>query len=334
MRVVGRVIGLLPILVGAVVFTVLLTRWLPGDPAAFLASGNATPQEIAALRASLGLDAPWPLQLWRYAAAIVHGDWGVSHVTGQPVWAELKARLPASAELTLSGFVLTVLVAVPLGVAAAFRPRGVASRLALLLSTLGACLPAFVVGLLLLQVFYVQLGWAPEPIGRLDVFDAAPPVVTGMATIDAALAGSGGALRSAMSHLVLPSVSMALFGLSPLLRATRAAMLAALSSDAVRTARSLGLPPSTVFRHYTLRLALLPIVTTGGLVFSYMLGANVVVEKVFAWPGIGSYALDALMSADHAPLQGFVLLVAAMFAVVNVTVDLLAGVIDARTGST
>jgi len=332
-RVAARLAATVPILAGTVVFTFLLTHVLPGDPAAFLASGpSAGPEEIAQIRARMGLDQPLPTQLWRYLEALAHGDWGQSHTTGQPVLTDLWQRLPASLELTLAAFALTLLVGIPLGAAAALRPRSPWDRACTLLTVGGSCMPSFVVALLLIYVFYFVLGWAPEPTGRIDAMIEPPPVRSGFLLLDAALAARWDALASAAGRLLLPAVAMAAFSLAPVARLTRASLLGVLRSDPVRTARALGLPRRAVVAG-ALHLALLPVVTSAGMVFSYMLSANVVIEKVFAWPGIGSYALDALMAADHAPLQGFVLLVALLFVLVNLAVDLLHGRIDPRAGA-
>jgi ABC-type dipeptide/oligopeptide/nickel transport system permease component len=332
-RVAARMLAALPVLAGAVVFTFLLTHVLPGDPAAFLASGpSAGPEEIAQIRARMGLDQPLPVQLWHYLAALAQGDWGQSHTTGQPVWTDLRQRLPATLELTFVAFTLTLAVALPLGAAAALRPRSIWDRACTLLTVGGSCMPTFVIALLLVYVFYFLLGWAPEPTGRIDAMLAPPPAVTGFLLVDSLLAGRADAFASAAGRLLLPAVAMALFSLAPLARLMRASLLGVLRSDPVRTARALGLPRRAVLAS-ALHLALLPVVTGAGMVFSYMLSANVVIEKVFAWPGIGSYALDALLASDHAPLQGFVLLVALLFVGVNLGVDLLHGRIDPRAGS-
>lgn len=328
--IVRRMLATLPIVLGAAVFTFLLTRVLPGDAASFLASGQATPAEIAQLRQSLGLDRPLPEQLLHYLAQLARGDWGQSFTTGQPVTADLLQRLPASLELTFFAFGLALITGIPLGVAAATRPGSWIDHLCRAIGTAGSCAPTFVVGLLLIYTFYFLLGWAAEPIGRIDALVAPPPTRTGFLLIDALLAGDGTAWRSALSHLMLPGISMALFSVAPLARITRSAMLSVLASDFMRTARALGLPRTRVLFGYALRNALLPVLTTLGMVFSYMLGANVVIEKLFAWPGVGSYALDALMASDPAPVQGFVLLIATLFALVNLLVDLAGAAADPR----
>jgi peptide/nickel transport system permease protein len=191
-------------------------------------------------------------------------------------------------------------------------------------------MPTFVTGLLLIYVFYYLLGWSPDPTGRLDIFAATPPEITGFLLVDFALTGDGEGWRAAATQLLLPAATMALFVLAPLARMTRASMLAVLGGEFIRTARAMGLPGWRIILVYALRNAILPVLTIAGIVFSTMLGANVLVEKVFSWPGVASYALDALQSSDYAPVQGFVLLMASIFVVVNLVIDLLYGLADPR----
>ncbi|CAM5591253.1 dipeptide transport system permease protein [Aquamicrobium terrae] len=326
-----RLLAALPALIGVIVFTFILMRVLPGDPAVFfVTSQSAGPAEIAELRRSLGLDEPMVVQLGYYLRDISQGDLGHSLTTGQPVLADLMERLPASLELTVAALALALGLAIPLGMAAALWPGSVIDHFVRLLCTTGACVPTFVSGLLLIYLFYVVLGIAPDPTGRVDIFAAPPPDITGFLLIDYTLVGEMEGLRSVAAQLALPAFTMALFVLAPLARTTRASMLAVLNCDFVRTARSLGMSNWKVIVVYSLRNALLPVITITGLVFSTMLGANVLVEKVFSWPGVGSYALDALAGSDYAPVQGFVLLMAATFVVVNLMVDLVAGLTDPR----
>ena len=319
-----------PSLVGVVVVTFLLTRVLPGDPATYFAGPVASAEAIAAIRAQLGLDQPLWTQFLRYAGDLFRGDLGTSLTTGQPVLAEIAARLPASAELTLLGLLLSVLVAVPLGILAALRQGAWIDHLCRVLTTAGVSLPVFFTGLLAVYVFYFVLGWAPAPLGRLDTFMSEPERVTGFYLIDSALAGDGETFRAAMGQIALPATTLALFALAPLARITRASMLAVLASDFVRTARAAGLTGRTVVFAYAFRNAVLPVVTTLGMVFSFLLGANVLVEKVFAWPGIGSYAVEALIASDYAAVQGFVLAMGVLYVLLNLGVDLLYRVIDPR----
>ena len=319
-----------PSLIGVVVVTFLLTRVLPGDTATYFAGPVASAEAIAQIKAQLGLDQPLPVQFGRYVSDLARGDLGSSLGTGQPVLHEIATRLPASAELTLCGLLLAVLVALPLGILAALRQGSWVDHLCRVLTTAGVSLPVFFTGLLAVYVFYFILGWAPSPLGRLDAFASPPPAVTNFFLIDSLIAGDGETFLAALSQLALPAVTLALFALAPLARITRASMLAALDSDFIRTARASGLGGRKVVITYAFRNAMLPVVTTLGMVFSFLLGANVLVEKVFAWPGIGSYAVEALIASDYAPVQGFVLTMAILYIALNLAIDLLYGLIDPR----
>jgi ABC-type dipeptide/oligopeptide/nickel transport system permease component len=330
MMVLKRLTLAVPSLVGVVIVTFLLTRALPGDPAAYFAGPAATKEAIEQIRVKLGLDQPLPVQFVRYVGDLVRGDMGSALTTGQPVAAEIRARLPASAELTLLGLILSVVIAVPLGIMAATRPNSLIDHACRIVSTAGVSLPVFFTGLILVYVFYYLLGWAPAPLGRLDVFFSAPPQVTGFYLIDSAIARDWEVFRASLKQLILPALTLGIFSLAPIARMTRASMLAVLASDFVRTARASGLSPFTVVVTYAFRNAMLPVVTTLGMVFSFLLGANVLVEKVFAWPGIGSYAVEALIASDFAPVQGFVLTMAVMYVALNLLIDILYGLIDPR----
>src|SRR5882672_9536687 len=306
-------------------------RVLPGDPAEFFASGpSAGREEIEELRRTMGLDKPIPVQLFRYLGDVARGDLGRSMTTGQPVVVDIQRRLPASLELTCTALVIALFLSLPLGIFAALRQGSVVAHAVQLICTLGVCVPTFVSGLLLIYAFYYLLGWAPDPTARIDIFASAPPDITGFYLIDFALAGDWEGWWAAFRQLLLPAVTMALFVLAPLARMTRASMLAVLGSDFIRTAHAMGLPRLRIIVAYALRNALLPVLTITGIVFSTMLGANVLVEKVFSWPGVASYALDALLTSDYAPVQGFVLLMASVFVIVNLLVDVLYGIADPR----
>ena len=212
---------------------------------------------------------------------------------------------------------LAIAIAVPLGILAAVKQGSWIDHLCRVVATAGVSLPVFFTGLLLVYVFYFQLGWSPAPLGRLDAFATAPPDITGFYLIDSLITGNFETFRAAFSQLILPAVTLAIFSLAPITRMTRASMLAVLASDFVRTARASGLDSRTVILTYAFRNAMLPVVTTLGMVFSFLLGANVLVEKVFAWPGIGSYAVEALLQSDFAPVQGFVLTMAVLYVALN-----------------
>lgn len=325
-----RLFQAVPSVIGIVVISFVLTRALPGDPAVYFAGAMADEASIAETRKALGLDRSWVEQFFIYVGNLIRGDLGLSLNTGLPVLEELLTRLPASLELTLIGLGLAVLVAVPMGVLAATRPGSWVDHLCRVLVTAGVSLPTFFTGLFLIYIFYFLLGWAPPPLGRLDIIYLPPPHVTGFYLIDSLLAGDSETFWAAVKQLVLPAFTLGLFALAPIARMTRAAMLSALASDYVRTARANGLSRKKILFTYAFHNAALPLLTTLGMVFSFLLGANVLVEKVFSWPGIGSFAIEALVASDYAAVQGFVLSMAVLFVVVNLLIDVLLTLIDPR----
>lgn len=330
-----RLMAAVPAVGVLVVATFVIMRVLPGDPAVFFASSPVpTAEETAYVRQKLGLDHSLPEQLLVYLKEIGTADLGMSFTTGRPVVTELRERLPASLELATVALLLALIVSIPLGVMAAIWSGSPLDHIARVVSSIGVSMPTFVTGLILTYVFFLWLGLAPEPVDRIDMFIVAPPRITGFLLIDSTLSGDWTALRSAAGRLVLPSVTMATFVLSPLTRMTRSAMLGVLSSDFVRTARAMGLSDRTVYVRYALRNAMLPVLTTMGIVFSTMLGSNVLVERVFGWPGIGSFALNALLASDYAPVQGFVLLMGLLLVVINLAIDVAYGFADPRARRT
>ncbi len=327
-----RIAQSIPVVIGVVVISFLLTRALPGDPAAYFAGAAADEASIQEIREALGLDKPLLQQFFLYVGDLLAGDLGQSISTGQAVASDLAKRLPASLELTLTALLLSCAIAIPLGILAATRPGSWVDHTCRVLVTAGVSLPTFFTGIVLIYIFYYLLGIAPSPLGRLDFLYLDPDHVTGFYLIDAALMGDWETMRGAAKQLILPATTLALFTLAPIARMTRAAMLTALSSDFIRTARAAGLSNRTVLFGYAFRNALLPVVTTLGMVFSFALGANVLVEKVFAWPGIGSYAVEALVVSDYAAVQGFVLAMALLFVALNLVIDLAYTFIDPRIG--
>src|SRR5437868_3490108 len=260
-----RMLMAVPSRIGVVIVTFLLTRALPGDPAAYFAGPAATQEAIEQIRVKLGLDKPLIVQFGNYVTDLAKGDLGNSLTTGQPVGKEIKSRLPASAELTLLGLIVSMMIAVPLGIAAATNPGSLVDHACRVLSTAGVSLPVFFTGLILVYVFYYLLGWAPAPLGRLDVFFSPPPPVTGFYLVDSLIAGNGELFVASLKPLILPSLTLGIFSLAPIARMTRASMLAVLASEFVRTARASGLAPFTVVITYAFRNAMLPVVTTLGM---------------------------------------------------------------------
>ncbi|MGA1263077.1 MAG: ABC transporter permease [Prochlorothrix sp.] len=326
-----RLLSAIPSIIGVILVTFLLTRALPGDPAAFFAGPAATTEAIAQVRESLGLDRSLPEQFLIYLGDLVRGDLGSSLTTGQTVVYDLTTRLPASLELTFAALALALAIGIPLGIVAATLPNSWVDHGVRILATAGVSLPTFFTGLLLVYVLYYRLGWVPAPLGRLSLLQSPPQAVTGFYLVDSALQGDWSLFQAAAAQLFLPAVTLGLFALAPLARVTRASMLGILSSDFIRTARASGLPRTRILFNYAFRNALLPVVTTLGVVFSFLLGANILVEKVFAWPGIGSYAVEALVTSDYAPIQGFILTMALLYVLLNLGIDLLYLLIDPRS---
>ena len=320
----------IPSLIGVVIVTFLLTRALPGDPAAYFAGPAATPQAIQEVRVKLGLDKPLIEQFGRYVVDLAHGNLGNSLTTGQPVVTELRTRLPASAELTLLGLLVSIVIAVPLGILAATRPNSLIDHACRLITTARRVAAGVLhrpdPGLCLLLSARLGAG-AARPARCVLQRAAAGDRLLSDRQPDRARARN---FHGGLKQLILPALTLGIFSLAPIARMTRASMLAVLSSDFVRTARASGLSAFTVIITYAFRNAMLPVITTLGMVFSFLLGANVLVEKVFAWPGIGSYAVEALLASDFAPVQGFVLTMAVMYVALNLMIDVLYGLIDPR----
>ena len=326
----NRLFQSIPSIVGIVIISFLLTRALPGDPAVYFAGAMADKESIEQVRVSLGLDKGIVEQFFIYVKNLSQGNLGMSLNTGIPVLEELSKRLPASLELTFLGLSFALLIAIPLGILSATKPNTWIDHMTRVVVTMGVSLPTFFTGLFLIYIFYYLLGVAPSPIGRLDIMYLSPPHVTGFYSIDSLLANDMETFWASIRQLILPAITLGIFALAPIARMTRASMLSALSSDFVRTAKANGLSQGTVLITYALRNSLLSILTTLGMVFSFLLGANVLVEKVFAWPGIGSFAVEALVASDYAAVQGFVLTMALLFVIVNLTIDIVLTLIDPR----
>ena len=326
-----RLLGAVPSLIGVIIVTFLLSHALPGDPAVLFAGPAANAASVAEVRAHLGLDRSLPIQFFNYVGDLAQGDLGQSLSTGQPVLSDLVQRLPASLELTTVAILIAIAVAVPLGLWAATRPGSVIDHLCRTTVTVAAAFPTFFVALLLVYVFYYLLRLAPEPLGRLNnIYFDAPPQVTGSYLIDSLIAGEWETFSAALGQIMLPAISLGLFAVAPIARITRAAMLTVLGSDFIRTARACGLPRGKVLVTYAMRNAMLPIVNVLGLVFSFVLGANVLIEDVYGWPGVGAYAVKAVIQSDYAAVQGFILMMATIYILLNLGVDLLSTAADPR----
>jgi peptide/nickel transport system permease protein len=328
-----RIVHLLFVLLAITVVSFAFMHAIPGDPVAIRLGEHATPQEIARLTLALGLDKPWYVQLAAYLASLAHGDLGTSIADTQPVAQKLGQYFPATFELTLGAMLFAIVVGIPAGVLAAIRHRGVLDVLTMSLVLLGVSIPVFWLGWMLVYVASVvpsHFGLNLFPISGRTSLNAVYPARTHLAVLDALLAGNGPAALDALWHLVLPAVTLGTIPLAIVAKITRSGMLEVLRSDYIRTARAKGLDQfSVIFRH-ALRNALIPIITVLGLQTGLLLGGAVLTESIFAWPGVGRLAFDAISNRDMPLINGCILLFAVVFVVVNTVVDLLYALVNPR----
>ena len=311
---------LVPLLFGIVVVVFTLMQIIPGDPAVVLLGQDATPEAVAALRTTLGLDRPLPVQLAFYVANLLQGDLGDSIFRGEPVIVAIGSRLMATVEVAVTALVLAVTIGLALGVLAAVKRGSIVDTASMLLAQIGVSMPVFWLGILLMFWFAVQLNWLPA-VGRGEPL---------LSAAGAALTGRWGAFVDSARHLALPAITLGVYSAAVMSRVVRASMLETLSQDYVRTARAKGLVAWRVVLAHGLRNALLPVVNIIGLRFGELLGGAVLTESIFGWPGLGQLAVTAISQRDIPLVQGIVLIFAAMFAVVNLTVDLLNAALDPR----
>jgi peptide/nickel transport system permease protein len=326
-----RVALLIPMLFLVTVVTFALVRLIPGNPAELYAGGFADPQLLKTLNQQLGLNQPWPVQYLDYLRGIVTGQLGISSYTGHPVVSDLAARFPPTFELTTLSLLVALLIAVPLGVTAGFRRGTVTDSVIRGGAILAMATPDFWLGLVLIQLFYVNWRLMPAPIGQFPASATAPPSITGMTAVDSLLDGQLGDFRLAALNLILPVLALALTWSAPLLRQTRNSVIDTLSADYITAARATGISPMRLLRKYVLRNAAIPVLTQTSLVYTYLLGGDVLVEVVFNWPGIGQYAVQAIEHSDYTAIQGVVLLLTAVVAACYILVDIAYAVIDPRT---
>jgi peptide/nickel transport system permease protein len=325
---VRRLLLLVPILVGLSILVFLWIRALPGSPATALLGERATTEAIQAIEREYGLDKPLYEQYFTYVEKVGRLDFGDSVTSRRPVVEEFRQRFPATIELAVAAMLFSVILGIPLGFIAAKRYGGVVDHASLVVSLLGISIPIFFLGIILKYVFAVKLGWLPT-VGRISVLiDLEHP--TNFYALDAIIAGNLEALWDVLKHLMLPAIALGSIPLAIIARITRAAVLDVQNEDYVRTARAKGVAPGTVDRRHILRNALLPITTIIGLQTGLLLSGAVLTETVFAFPGIGTWLVDAIEARNYPVLQGGILFVAIVFVLVNLLVDLSYGLINPR----
>ncbi|MDT0306927.1 ABC transporter permease [Streptomyces sp. DSM 44917] len=323
-----RLLQLIPTLLGLTVLLFLWIHRLPGGPASALLGERATEAARRQIEADLGLDEPVWVQYVRWVRRLGELDLGNSVHTGQPVWEEFTQRFPATVELGLTAMLIATVIGIPLGYFAARRRGSWLDVLAVSGSLIGVCVPVFFLAFLLRALFAVNLNWLPSVGRQSSGIDATE--VTGFTVLDGLLTGEFDASWDAVQHLVLPGVALASIPLAVVVRITRASVLEVVSEDYVRTAESKGLTRRVVRGRHILRNALLPVVTTVGLLTGSLLSGAVLTESVFAFGGIGSFIRDAISLRDYPVLMGFILFIAVVYVLLNLLVDLAYGLIDPR----
>ncbi len=325
-----RKIGLLiPTFVGVTIASFAFIRLLPGDPVLLMAGERGVSDEQhATLMKQFGLDRPLYEQYWDYLTGIFQGDLGHSLVTKKPVFEEFFTLFPATLELSVCAIILAVLLGMPAGIIAATKRGSVIDHSVMGTALVGYSMPIFWWGLLMIVFFSGILGWTPVSgrISLLYYFEQS----TGFMLIDSLLSGQKGAFKSALSHLILPTIVLGTIPLAVIARQTRSAMLEVLSEDYVRTARAKGLSPFRVIGIHALRNALIPVITTIGLQVGVLLAGAILTETIFSWPGIGKWMVDSIFRRDYPSVQGGLLMIAGIVMIVNLIVDILYGLINPR----
>lgn len=325
-----RLLLVVPVLLAALFLTFALTRIVPGNPIDRVAGPYVSDERRAEMKAQAYLDRPFYEQFGLYLRDLSQGKMGVSYTTAQDVWKDLRERFPASFELVTYAMLLAILMALPLGIGAAIKRDSWIDQLARVISVTGVSMPIFWLGLILLYVFFFYLEWLPGPVGRTGSVVSAYDPITGILTLDALVRGEGALFVDAVKALVLPVFTLAFVAMAPIARLTRSAMVEVLESDYIRTARSLGLPARIVVFQHALKNALIPILTIIAAVYGYALGGEVLVEIIFAWPGLGQYSYQAILNSDFPAIQGFVLVVTAFYMLVYLVLDVITAMIDPR----
>ncbi|MBA3371934.1 MAG: ABC transporter permease [Euzebyaceae bacterium] len=315
-----RLLLLVPVLIGLSILVFAYVRALPGGPAIALLGERATQESVEAINRELGLDQPIFVQYLRYAGNLIQGDFGSSVLSRRPVVEELLERFPATVELGFAAILFAVLAGIPLGFVAAKRYQGVLDNTSLVASLIGISFPVFFLALIMKYIFAVRLGWLPS-IGRLDITRSLEHP-TNFYLLDAIIAGDGAAFVDVVAHLLMPAIALGTIPLAIIARITRAATLDVLSEDYVRTARAKGLTTAVIDRRHILKNSLLPVVTVIGLQTGLLLTGAILTETVFAWPGVGTWMLNAINNRDYAVLQGGIVFFAFLVVVVNLLVDI------------
>ncbi len=316
-----RMTLILPVIIGVSILTFIISNCIPGDPARMAAGPKATADVIAELREKLGLDLPLYVQYLRYMSNLTHLRLGTSIMTQREVSVDILERFPATLELSATAMLLAVVVGIPFGIISASRRDQTIDQLSRVAALSGVAVPSFWLGMMLILVFYLRLGVLPGG-GRIGIMSTPPRHITGLYTVDALLTGQTRKLLEAISHLILPAITQSAVVVGMITRMTRSSMLEVLQEEYIRVARAKGLRDSVVLYKHALKNAVLPVVTMIGMTFGYTLGGSVLVESVFYWPGMGQYAVQAVMYMDFPAVLGITIFIAILYALINLAVDI------------
>lgn len=325
---VKRILESIPVVVGVSILVFLLIHMIPGEPAIALLGERATEENIARINAIYGFDKPLPEQYFIWVGGILQGDLGNTVRGNIPISQELSVRFPATFELAVTALVIAATLGVPIGIISAVRRNSIIDTISMVMALLGVSIPIFVLGLVLIYIFGVQLGIA-EFVGRLDS-DIQLERITNFYVLDSILTQNWEALRNSLSHLILPAITLMTIPLSIIARITRSTMLDVLNEDYIRTARAKGLREQVVIGLHALRNAMLPVVTVIGLQLGALLSGAVLTETIFSWPGMGKWLFDSIIARDYPIVQSVTLLIALIYIGANIAVDVLYTVFDPR----
>ena len=326
--IIRRIVSLIPVLIGVSIIVFMFIHLIPGDPVLAILGERAAVENVERVRKQMGLDKPIWEQYFLYVGKVVQGDFGRSIRSNTPVMDEIRAKLPATAELALWAMIFAVLIGVPAGIISAARRNSIFDTVAMFVALIGVSMPVFWLGLMLAFVFSVWLGWLPFS-GRLDPTITLVPH-TGFMVLDSLIDGNWKALGNSMSHLILPSLALATIPLAIIARMTRSSLLEELTQDYIRTAKSKGLAERTVLFRHALKNAFLPVVTTIGLQVGALLSGAILTETIFSWPGIGRWLYGAIGARDYPIVQGVALLITFIYVSVNLLVDISYAFLDPR----
>ena len=326
--IIRRVLLLIPTLFGVTLLVFFMLRLTPGDPAELLLGERASEEALEQMREYLGLKKPLYVQYGMFLGRLLEGDLGETIWTRQKVWVEVKQRFPATIELSIAAMVISSFLGVIFGIISATRQYSLFDYLSMLGALIGVSMPIFWLGLVLMLIFSLHLGLLPMS-GRLSIGVELDPI-TNFLILDALLAKNWAALRDALWHLTLPAFTLSTIPMAIVARMTRSSMLEVLRQDYIKTARAKGLAEHVVIIKHGLRNALVPVVTVVGLQFGILMAGAILTETIFAWPGVGKWMYDAVMQRDYMVIQGGTLIIATVFVVVNLAVDVLYAVINPR----